>query len=70
MPVNYGSQIEEHHAVRQHAGVFDGATQHLGVQLAGGGNRVAHRRDIAVIPNQVPPEVKELIDQELDSPSN
>jgi aminomethyltransferase len=23
MPVNYGSQIEEHHAVRQDAGVFD-----------------------------------------------
>lgn len=23
MPINYGSQIEEHHAVRQHAGMFD-----------------------------------------------
>ncbi len=23
MPVHYGSQLEEHHAVRQHAGVFD-----------------------------------------------
>lgn len=23
MPVNYGSQIEEHHAVRQHCGLFD-----------------------------------------------
>jgi aminomethyltransferase len=23
MPLNYGSQIEEHHAVRQHAGLFD-----------------------------------------------
>ena len=23
MPVNYGSQIEEHHAVRRAAGVFD-----------------------------------------------
>src|SRR5512146_1219659 len=23
MPVNYGSQIEEHHAVRREAGVFD-----------------------------------------------
>jgi aminomethyltransferase len=23
MPLNYGSQIEEHHAVRKHAGVFD-----------------------------------------------
>ncbi|MGH8415117.1 MAG: glycine cleavage system aminomethyltransferase GcvT, partial [Gammaproteobacteria bacterium] len=23
MPVNYGSQIEEHHAVRRDAGMFD-----------------------------------------------
>ncbi|MEA3303319.1 MAG: glycine cleavage system aminomethyltransferase GcvT, partial [Pseudomonadota bacterium] len=23
MPVHYGSQIEEHHAIRQHAGMFD-----------------------------------------------
>lgn len=23
MPVNYGSQIDEHHAVRRHAGMFD-----------------------------------------------
>jgi aminomethyltransferase len=23
MPINYGSQLEEHHAVRQHAGMFD-----------------------------------------------
>jgi len=23
MPVAYGSQIEEHHAVRRHAGMFD-----------------------------------------------
>ncbi|MBF0264896.1 MAG: glycine cleavage system aminomethyltransferase GcvT [Gammaproteobacteria bacterium] len=23
MPINYGSQIEEHHQVRQHAGIFD-----------------------------------------------
>ena len=23
MPVNYGSQIEEHHAVRKEAGLFD-----------------------------------------------
>ena len=23
MPINYGSQIEEHHAVHQHAGMFD-----------------------------------------------
>jgi aminomethyltransferase len=29
MPVNYGSQIEEHHAVRRHSGVFD--VSHMGV---------------------------------------
>jgi aminomethyltransferase len=29
MPLNYGSQIEEHHAVRRHAGVFD--VSHMGV---------------------------------------
>ncbi len=29
MPVNYGSQIEEHHAVRRAAGVFD--VSHMGV---------------------------------------
>jgi aminomethyltransferase len=29
MPVNYGSQIEEHHAVRREAGVFD--VSHMGV---------------------------------------
>ncbi|PIX76413.1 MAG: glycine cleavage system protein T, partial [Rhodocyclales bacterium CG_4_10_14_3_um_filter_68_10] len=23
MPLHYGSQIEEHHAVRRHAGMFD-----------------------------------------------
>ena len=23
MPLHYGSQVEEHHAVRQHAGAFD-----------------------------------------------
>ena len=23
MPISYGSQIEEHHTVRQHAGMFD-----------------------------------------------
>ena len=29
MPVNYGSQIEEHHAVRRACGVFD--VSHMGV---------------------------------------
>lgn len=29
MPIHYGSQIEEHHHVRQHAGIFD--VSHMGV---------------------------------------
>jgi aminomethyltransferase len=29
MPLHYGSQIEEHHAVRQHAGMFD--VSHMGI---------------------------------------
>src|SRR5271154_3125903 len=29
MPLHYGSQIAEHHAVRQHAGMFD--VSHMGV---------------------------------------
>ena len=38
MPINYGSQIEEHHAVRQHAGVFD--VSHMTVvDIAGAGAR-------------------------------
>ena len=38
MPVNYGSQIDEHHAVRQDAGMFD--VSHMrAVDLAGGGVR-------------------------------
>ncbi len=34
MPVNYGSQIEEHHAVRRHAGMFD-VSHMLALDLAG-----------------------------------
>jgi aminomethyltransferase len=38
MPINYGSQIEEHHAVRQNAGVFD--VSHMTVvDIAGAGAR-------------------------------
>ena len=29
MPLHYGSQIQEHHAVRQHAGIFD--VSHMGI---------------------------------------
>jgi aminomethyltransferase len=36
MPVNYGSQIEEHHAVRQAAGMFD-VSHMLNVDVAGPG---------------------------------
>ncbi len=38
MPVNYGSQIEEHHAVRRHAGMFDVSHMRV-VDAAGGGAR-------------------------------
>ena len=38
MPVNYGSQIDEHHAVRNDAGMFD--VSHMrAVDLAGAGAR-------------------------------
>lgn len=46
MPVNYGSQIEEHHAVRQAAGVFD--VSHMrSVDLSGAGARSFLRRLLA-----------------------
>ncbi len=35
MPINYGSQIEEHHAVRQDAGMFD-VSHMLAIDLTGG----------------------------------
>ena len=38
MPVNYGSQIEEHHAVRRDAGMFDVSHMQV-VDLEGGGVR-------------------------------
>jgi len=38
LPIHYGSQINEHHAVRQHAGLFD--VSHMGiVDLRGSGSR-------------------------------
>lgn len=40
MPVNYGSQIEEHHAVRKHAGVFD--VSHMTVVELHGDNTAAY----------------------------
>jgi len=38
MPVNYGSQIEEHHAVRRHAGMFDVSHMRV-VDVDGGASR-------------------------------
>jgi aminomethyltransferase len=46
MPVNYGSQIEEHHAVRTDAGMFD-VSHMCAVDLAGAGVRPFLRRLIA-----------------------
>ena len=46
MPLQYGSQIAEHHAVRRAAGVFDAS--HMGVvDLEGGGSRALLERILA-----------------------
>jgi aminomethyltransferase len=46
MPVNYGSQIDEHHAVRRDAGMFD--VSHMrALDLAGGGARDFLRHALA-----------------------
>ncbi|MCC5879715.1 MAG: glycine cleavage system aminomethyltransferase GcvT [Idiomarina sp.] len=44
MPLNYGSQIEEHHAVRQHAGVFD--VSHMTIVDATGPEAKAYLRHL------------------------
>jgi aminomethyltransferase len=46
MPVNYGSQIEEHHAVRRHAGMFDVSHMRT-VDLEGAGSRAFLRHLVA-----------------------
>ncbi len=46
MPVNYGSQIEEHHAVRSAAGLFD-VSHMLAVEIEGTGARDFLRRALA-----------------------
>ena len=46
MPVNYGSQIEEHHAVRRDAGMFD-VSHMLAIDLHGAGARDFLRRILA-----------------------
>lgn len=42
MPLHYGSQIQEHHQVRQHAGMFD--VSHMGVVDLHGGDAAAYLR--------------------------
>ena len=46
MPVSYGSQIEEHHAVRRDAGMFD-VSHMLAVDLAGEGSQAFLRHALA-----------------------
>ena len=46
MPVNYGSQIEEHHAVRSDAGMFD-VSHMLAIDVHGAGTRDFLRRALA-----------------------
>lgn len=46
MPVNYGSQIEEHHAVRRDCGIFD-VSHMLVVDIEGTGTRNFLRRALA-----------------------
>ena len=46
MPVNYGSQIEEHHAVRRDAGMFD-VSHMLALDLVGSGAKAFLRGLIA-----------------------
>jgi aminomethyltransferase len=46
MPVHYGSQIEEHHAVRRDAGMFDVSHMRV-VDLEGAGARDFLRHAIA-----------------------
>jgi aminomethyltransferase len=43
MPLHYGSQIEEHHAVRRHAGVFDVSHMTI-VDILGAGGRAFLRK--------------------------
>ncbi len=46
MPLHYGSQIDEHHAVRRTAGVFD-VSHMLAIDLHGAGTRALLRRLLA-----------------------
>ena len=55
LPLHYGSQIEEHHAVRRDAGVFD-TSQVQGVQ---GGQSKTPRRKLSTIAAAQPPAPEE-----------
>ncbi len=46
MPLHYGSQLEEHHAVRRHAGMFD-VSHMLVIDLAGGRSQAFLQRLLA-----------------------
>src|SRR3546814_20482558 len=46
MPVSYGSQLEEHHAVRQDAGMFD-VSHMLNIDVQGSGATAYLRRLLA-----------------------
>src|SRR5690606_485287 len=46
MPVSYGSQIEEHHAVRRSAGMFD-VSHMLNVDISGNDSKAFLRRLLA-----------------------
>ena len=46
MPIHYGSQIEEHHAVRRDAGMFD-VSHMLGIDLTGPGSQSYLRKLLA-----------------------
>lgn len=46
MPINYGSQIEEHHAVRQNAGMFD--VSHMTIVDVSGAQAQAYLRKLVI----------------------
>jgi aminomethyltransferase len=50
MPLHYGSQIEEHHAVRRHAGVFD----------------VSHMRVVDIAGSDARPFLRQLLTADID----
>jgi len=64
MPVNYGSQIEEHHAVRRDAGMFD-VSHMLALDLAGAGARDFLRsliaNDVAKLTDSLRGQINEFL---------